>query len=141
MLIGIVIVLGILLLIGILFVNLSPEFGGKATKGDIASFEKSPNYKNGQFNNLGGVQMSMDFNKMVKSLVGFFGPQPSSKPSKDIPTTKIDSVEIANYMENTRLDLVRAFDLPTSNKWKKYTVGSYAGSCSRTTSHVGRKTL
>lgn len=63
MLIGVGILLGVILIMTILFVNLSPEFGGKATKEQKKSYAKSQNYKGGKFNNLGDVQMSMGFGK------------------------------------------------------------------------------
>jgi len=52
MVIGLVIVVGILVLISVLFVNLSPQFGGKATKEQLAIYAKSKNYEDGHIDSL-----------------------------------------------------------------------------------------
>jgi len=103
MLLGIVIVIGFLLIIATLFINLSPQFGGKATKEQKELYSQSSNYKDGKFINLGGVQMSMDFNKFVKSLVGFLSPQPKTAPTSNIDVISIDSLDIVQYKDSTRL--------------------------------------
>ena len=90
MLIGIGVLLGGIFIIGVLFVNLSPEFGGKATKKQKELYTKSQNYRDGKFSNLGNVRMSMDFGKIMRSLSGYFNPPPETAPSKDIAVSKID---------------------------------------------------
>ncbi len=103
MLIGIGVLLGVIFIIGVLFVNLSPEFGGKATKKQKELYTKSQNYRDGKFSNLGNVRMSMDFGKIMRSLSGYFNPPPETAPSKDIAVSKIDSLAIAQYKDSTRL--------------------------------------
>ena len=53
--IGLTIVGGIFLFLvaGILFLNLSPQFGGKVTKDQQQTFQSSPNFKDGKFINIG----------------------------------------------------------------------------------------
>lgn len=103
MLIGVGILLGVILIMTILFVNLSPEFGGKATKEQKKSYAKSQNYKGGKFNNLGDVQMSMGFGKIMRSFSGYFSPPPKTAPGKDMAVLKIDSLDIVQYRDSTRL--------------------------------------
>ncbi len=103
MLLGIGILIGVVLITATLFINISPEFGGKATKEQKDFYSQSQNYKDGKFNNLGNVEMSMDFNKFVKSLVGYFNPSPKTKPSTDISVQKIDSLSIVHYKDSTRM--------------------------------------
>ena len=103
MLLGIGILMGVVLITATLFINISPEFGGKATKEQKDFYSQSQNYKDGKFNNLGNVEMSMDFNKFVKSLVGYFNPSPKTKPSTDISVQKIDSLSIVHYKDSTRM--------------------------------------
>lgn len=92
------------LIVGVMFfVNLSPQFGGSATEAQKVIYAQSEQYKNGVFSNIGGVKMSMGFNDYVKSLVGFFRPQPKSKPKGSITVQKADSLSIAQYSGNTRL--------------------------------------
>ena len=103
MLLGIGILSGFVLIAATLFVNSSPEFGGKATQEQKKFYSRSLNYKDGKFINRGNVEMSMDFNKFFKSLVGYFSPTPQTKPSSDIPVHKIDSLNIARYKGKTRM--------------------------------------
>lgn len=86
-----------LFLIGFLFMNLAPDFGGTITNKHKEYFSKSPNYNNGKFINLGGVEMTMGFSKVVEMTVGFFKQQPNTVPDKSIPVEKIDSTEVAGY--------------------------------------------
>ena len=103
--IGIIIgsLLLVIVLVGVLFVNLSPEFGGSATKEQKAVFEKSNNYKDGKFINLGNVKMNMGFGDMVSTLFKFFSPLPNTKPEGNLPVEKIDYLSIAEYNGPTRL--------------------------------------
>ena len=103
MLVGIGIILGVLLITGTLFVNFNPAFGGKATKEQKDKYNKSHNYKEGKFINRGNVQMTMDFSKFLKSLVGYYNPSPNTKPIMDITVQKIDSLNIVHYEDSTRL--------------------------------------
>ena len=53
MLIGIIGIILLLVIIVVLFINISPQFGGKPTKESLAKIEKSPNYNgDGTFKNL-----------------------------------------------------------------------------------------
>ncbi len=97
MLISILSILFILFVIGALFINLSPEFGGTISKEHKERFTKSGNYKDGVFENIGGVKMSMGFGDYIKGIRGFFSPKPNTVPERDIPVSKVDSVELANY--------------------------------------------
>jgi len=101
------IIIGSLLLLFILtiilFVNLSPEFGGSATKEQKAVYVKSDNYANGKFLNKGNVKLDMSFGDMRKSLVGFFNPVPNTVPKQNISVQKIDSLNLTTYKDSTRL--------------------------------------
>lgn len=103
MLIAIVSVLVIIIVIGALFINLSPEFGGKITNEKREIFSKSENYKDGVFQNIGGVKMSMGFGDYVKGMRGFFSSQPNTSPSSNIPVIHQDSLELVNYQGSARL--------------------------------------
>ena len=43
------VILGVFLVIGILFINLSPEFGGEVTKEQRETYAKSEYHQNGRF--------------------------------------------------------------------------------------------
>ncbi|MGI9533084.1 MAG: MBL fold metallo-hydrolase [Lutimonas sp.] len=101
-----VLLIALLLLIvlsGFLFVNLSPQFGGTASEKQKAIYIKSDNYKEGKFINQEPVTMDMSLSDMGKSLVGYFSPIPNTVPKNDIEVEKIDSINIQNYQDKTRL--------------------------------------
>lgn len=95
----------ILLLIAsiILFVNLSPEFGGKISKAHKAVFETSKNYHEGKFVNQKDVKLDMSFSDMRKTLIAYFNPISNTLPKSNIEVKKIDSLSIVNYNNETRL--------------------------------------
>ncbi len=103
MIIGIGIIIGVITIVAILFINLSPEFGGKATEEQEIKYAVSKNYKDGKFVNTNKVELDMSFRDMGKSIVGYFKPQPNTVPEKNIPVQKVDSLQIAAYNGNTRL--------------------------------------
>lgn len=99
-------VLSIILLLvigGILFVNLSPEFGGDSTPEDLEKYSKLDYFSEGKFSNLMETNMDMDFVKAVEMLPEFFKNDPSRKPSFDIPVISRDSLELVNNSIPTRL--------------------------------------
>lgn len=101
-----IIIGGLLLVIIIgtlLFVNLSPEFGGSATKEQREQYEKSNNYKEDAFVNVDEVKMELGFLGFFKSLGSYFKPQPNTLPEKNITVQKIGAVEIVRYEGPTRL--------------------------------------
>jgi L-ascorbate metabolism protein UlaG (beta-lactamase superfamily) len=103
MLIAILTIFIVLFVLVALFVNLSPEFGGTISDTQKEQFLKSENYKDGVFENIGGVKMSMGFNDYVKSMRGFFGPQPNTRPEGKLPVSKVDSLDLVNYDGRARL--------------------------------------
>ncbi|WP_110355493.1 MBL fold metallo-hydrolase [Arenibacter sp. ARW7G5Y1] len=108
----------ILIVIGVLFLYVSPEFGGTPTLEQKTIFLKSPNYKDGKFVNKGHVKLDMSMRDMGKSLAGYFGASPHTKPGLDIPVEKLDSLDIVEYQDSTRLIWFghSAFLLQTNNK-------------------------
>lgn len=87
----------LIVVVGTLFVNLSPEFGGKPSKEQKSLIEKSGNYKNGKFINLGEVDMDMGFGKIMKMLGEYMKKHPNTVPEKNIDVEKIDSLAIVDY--------------------------------------------
>ncbi|MBI9034827.1 MAG: MBL fold metallo-hydrolase [Bacteroidales bacterium] len=85
--ISIVVIIGLVLVIGVLFLNISPQFGGKPTKQNLRTFENSGNYAEGKFKNPIPTPMKMDF-KIFRSLMKdqFMG-NPNSKPLGILPAS------------------------------------------------------
>nr|WP_298998841.1 MBL fold metallo-hydrolase [uncultured Allomuricauda sp.] len=96
MLAAIGIIIGLLVFITVLFVNLSPQFGGKATEEQKKEYAKSKNYKDEIFVNTNEVKMDMSFRDMMKSLIGFIRKQPNSVPATSLDVVKMDSLQIMN---------------------------------------------
>lgn len=99
----IIAVLGIFVLGVFLFITLSPQFGGKPSKIQKEQYALSPNYVEGKFINVGGVDSKLSIGDMLKSLKGYFSPLPNTIPSKNINVEKIDATTIADYAGQTRL--------------------------------------
>lgn len=86
-----------LLVVGILFVNLSPEFGGKPTEADKTRYSKSKNFKDGKFENLNKANMDMSFKQTVTTMIDFIKGTPNARPSFNLPVEKVDSL---NWEQN-----------------------------------------
>ena len=96
-------VIALIILIVILFLNLSPQFGGKISEKQKEIYENSENYANGKFINRDSVDVDMSFNNILKMLKQYVKPQPNSTPKNNIDVAKIDSIDIAKYQGETRM--------------------------------------
>lgn len=92
----------LLIIIGVLFINLSPQFGGLASKQQQELFSKSKHYKDGKFLNNGGVKMEMSLKDSFKAMWILFKSNSKAEPYKNIAVQKVDSISIANYNSKTR---------------------------------------
>jgi L-ascorbate metabolism protein UlaG (beta-lactamase superfamily) len=100
------IIIGILLILligGALFMNFSPQFGGKPSQEAIIRYEKIEYYKDGVFENQIPTSMDMDAAKMLSTMVDFIKGVPNSRPNFDIPFQRIDSLEICEWTDTTSL--------------------------------------
>ena len=93
----------LIILTGILFVNLSPEFGGGLTKENKATYSKSGHYVDGKFHNLVDTKMDMPPGKLLSTMVEFFKGNKDRQPDHDINVKKIDSLEIVKNITLPRL--------------------------------------
>lgn len=98
---------GLILLIAIiiiLFVNLSPEFGGSPTQKQKDFYAKSKNYNDGIFVNQIPTSMDMGAKKMINTIIQFIKGNPKGKPKVPLQVEKIDSLTIERKTsELTRL--------------------------------------
>lgn len=90
----------IIVIVGVLFVNFNPEFGGSPTEEKSKEYSKSINYKEGVFQNKTKVEMSFTFGQYVEMILKFFGTQPNTVPSKLLPVSKLNQSDIENYRNN-----------------------------------------
>jgi L-ascorbate metabolism protein UlaG (beta-lactamase superfamily) len=92
-----------IVLIGVLFVNLSPEFGAKPSKEKKASYEQLDYFSEGKFANLIPTKMDMDLGKALKMIPEFFKNDSSRAPSFELPIVSRDSLELVEDSIPTRL--------------------------------------
>ncbi len=82
---------------GVIFVKISPEFGGKHTLIDVERYSKSTNFKKGQFENLSSTNMDMSFGETMETLADFIKGTQNAKPDFELPVEKVDSL---NWEQN-----------------------------------------
>ena len=98
-----IVIVATLILIGVLFVTLSPEFGGTPSEQKISEYEQLDYFSNGKFSNLIPTTMDMDFGKAMKMLPEFFKNDPTRVPSFELPIISRDSLELVMAILPTRL--------------------------------------
>ncbi|MGV3587747.1 MAG: MBL fold metallo-hydrolase [Adhaeribacter sp.] len=84
---------GLLILLvvgGVIFVNSSPQFGGKATGKRLATIQHSALYEDGRFQNQVETTMDLDFSGYVKVFANMFNKDENQQPNWSIPVQKID---------------------------------------------------
>jgi len=100
----IVISILLILVIGVIvFVNTSPQFGGSSTAAQKKSYAKSVNYKDGKFINKGEVAFDMSFSDFRKIMSNYASPKPNTIPNKNIETNPLDSLDLVNFNDGTRV--------------------------------------
>lgn len=87
----------------ILFMNLSPVFGGNATEAQNEVYKESDNFVDGKFVNKEAVKMDMSFRDMGKAMTGMMRKTPNTTPNKPIPIEKIDASSIELPQDSTQL--------------------------------------
>lgn len=101
------IIIGSLLLLiiiaGALFINLSPQFGGKPSAAEKDKFRETGHYANGRFINLDSVEQNMTFRKGMEVLWQMIIGVPGRSPADPIPVEKIDPATINKDVDHTRL--------------------------------------
>ncbi len=96
-------ILAAFILLVVLFINFSPEFGGKPSKADKARFETSGHYSEGIFVNEIETSLDMSAGSMWKTLREFMSSGVQRRPEHVLPQEFVDSTSIANYQGPSRL--------------------------------------
>lgn len=100
MIIGMLVsIIGMIVLIAIIFIKTSPEFGSKSNGERLTKIQASENYRDGKFQNLTATDVSGDIN-YTKTLSEFFT-KGDKVPDWSIPINKISSETIANTADST----------------------------------------
>ncbi|GEO06262.1 membrane protein [Adhaeribacter aerolatus] len=85
--------LGLIFLVflgGAVFMNISPQFGGKATGDRLAAMQHSPLYQDGKFRNPVETNMDLGFSGYLKVIAKTFNKDKNQQPDWSIPVQKID---------------------------------------------------
>ena len=91
----------LILVVGALFLNLSPQFGRTPSSHQKEVYAKFDNYEDGHFVNQSPSPIDINIPKVLKE---YLKSAPNRKPDKAIDVEKIDSLEIANHSQTeTRL--------------------------------------
>jgi L-ascorbate metabolism protein UlaG (beta-lactamase superfamily) len=86
-----------------IFINVHPEFGGSHSKEDLARYQETGLYEESSFKNKIETNMDMDFKTIVSVTKDFFGGIPRSEPKEKIQVEYVDSLELEQPYEATRL--------------------------------------
>ncbi len=93
--IALVAIVGILVLTGVIFVNVSPQFGASPFEAQKIQYAKSPHYHDGIFVNLIPTSLDLGFVNTIKILYNFFFKElPGLEPEAPLEIEKIDSLQI-----------------------------------------------
>jgi L-ascorbate metabolism protein UlaG (beta-lactamase superfamily) len=104
MVFGIIAAVIVIVVLGVtLFVNISSEFGGTASKEQKAVYAKSENYSEGKFKNKNGGDVDMSLGNIVKMLKQYMKPVSNTHPKADLRIVKIDSLNIAQNQTKTKM--------------------------------------
>ncbi|PWL38876.1 hypothetical protein DKG77_11605 [Flagellimonas aquimarina] len=104
MLVIILVLIGVLIVAYLLFVNYYPSFGGKISKEQQKEYAKSSNYRNGKFVNEKDVPKDLSFGETVNLAYKFFTTKvPNGSPQEDLKVEKLDSADVADFKNDTRL--------------------------------------
>ncbi|KXX69360.1 hypothetical protein AVL50_19745 [Flammeovirga sp. SJP92] len=92
--------IAVVLIVGILFVNFSPQFGGSHSEEAIARFNASKNFKEGQFWNLEFTQTTPSLSDLPKLFKELSREASGLTPSKGLP---VQSVKLNEASKQTRV--------------------------------------
>lgn len=90
------VLLAILVFGGLLFINLSSEFGGMPNEGQRQAYAQSGHYENGKFVNLIPTSMDMNAASFLSVLRDYIRGIPNGVPGYPLPVDKVDSLTIVN---------------------------------------------
>ena len=95
--ISVAVIFSLIVIIGILFLNYSPQFGKGITKDQKREYSKLENFQNGKFINQHPSPMDVNYWKIIKELTKTAA---NRNPTEDILVEKIDSITIKNHDTN-----------------------------------------
>lgn len=95
--ITIILIIGVILLVGLLFLTYYPAFGGKPSKEEQNTLNQSSNFSNGKFVNQIPTSMNTGFTTTLSILRDFTRKSPKRRPDRQLPMETLDSLFIEEY--------------------------------------------
>ena len=99
--IGILSVVGVITLVGVVFINVSPQFGAAAKEKSLERIKKSPNFLDGAFKNEEKTLQTTGFK--WSTIPQFFTDGNNKVPSKELPMQKISKSYFENEPDQPRI--------------------------------------
>ena len=104
MILSVIILVGLLILAGVLFIKFYPSFGGVVTDERKALYSSSTQFDDGVFKNTVDVQLERSFSEtwsMTRKF--FFQKVENARPKADLAVQNLDSAAVADYEIGSRL--------------------------------------
>lgn len=98
---GVLSLILIVVIIGALFLNLSPQFGGEATDEQKVSYASTGHYTDGIFTNEEEIIMQTDCHSISKMIGEVFEPDPRIAPKTNIEVVSFDLNTIGNTPDSS----------------------------------------
>ena len=95
---GLLALILLIIVAGVLFVTLSPQFGRSPSKEQILTYQESGHHDGEKFVNRVPAVMDIKFWSLLRKQ---FADAPDRHPTKDIAVEKVDSIDIATYRKDT----------------------------------------
>lgn len=86
---GLLSLIALLVITGLAFLYLSPQFGGTATAAEITAYAETGHFENGIFTNDEVINMEMDCHSIQKMLREMLQPDPDIAPKQNVAVKKI----------------------------------------------------
>lgn len=102
--IAILSLIGLIIIIGLIFINTSPQFGGKHSKADKERYALSGHYENNKFVNLIPTKvMDMSLSNIVGMTKDYIKGNTHKAPQFELPVLDLDSAEVSDFSANRLL--------------------------------------
>lgn len=95
--------IALVLIIGVVFINTSPEFGGDPSEEDITKFEKLDHYSEGTFKNNHNTTRGFSWDVFWSTMKEYYKDNPNRDPLVEIPLMAQDSIVLEQTKHQAKL--------------------------------------
>ena len=94
---GLGFILGTVILIGTVFISVSPEFGGSPTDSDKEEYQKTGHFNDGVFVNIQETTMDMGWDSVKALISESIEGNPNKRPDFEIPVIRVTPSELIEF--------------------------------------------